>query len=112
MSPHRTLPDDAPPSTEEFFGRAEIRHGGTVIRRGRPPLPSPKAAVRLDAATGRVLLGGWGVGVLSYSVSDWVFRNHSSLDLNVIPWLVLAGVALLVAVVALVTRRRRTKHRC
>lgn len=55
------------------------------------------AAVRLDAAMGRVLLGGWAVGVLSYSVSDWVFRNHSSLDLNVIPWLVLAGVALLVA---------------
>ncbi len=55
------------------------------------------AAVRLDAAMGRALLGGWAVGVLSYSVSDWVFRNHSSLDLNVIPWLVLAGVALLVA---------------
>jgi len=30
-------------------------------------------------------------------VSDWVFRNRSSLDLNVIPWLVLAGVALLIA---------------
>ena len=55
------------------------------------------AAVRLDAATGRVLLGGWAVGVLSYAVSDWVFRNRSSLDLNVIPWLVLAGVALLIA---------------
>jgi uncharacterized protein (DUF4415 family) len=44
-------PDDAPPLTEEFFERAEIRHGDKVIRRGRPPQPSPKQAVklRLDA---------------------------------------------------------------
>jgi uncharacterized protein (DUF4415 family) len=44
-------PDDAPPLTEEFFDRAEIREGDKIIRRGRPPLPSPKQAVklRLDA---------------------------------------------------------------
>lgn len=44
-------PDDAPPLTEEFFDRAEIREGDRVIRPGRPPLPSPKQAVklRLDA---------------------------------------------------------------
>lgn len=44
-------PDDAPELTQEFFDRAEIRHGDKVIRRGRPPLPSPKQAVklRLDA---------------------------------------------------------------
>lgn len=44
-------PDDAPMLTEEFFDRAEIRHGDRIIRRGRPPLPSPKQAVklRLDA---------------------------------------------------------------
>lgn len=44
-------PDDAPPLTDAFFDRAEIRHGDAVIRRGRPPLPSPKQAVklRLDA---------------------------------------------------------------
>jgi uncharacterized protein (DUF4415 family) len=43
--------DDAPELTDKFFDRAEIREGGTVIRRGRPPLPSPKQAVklRLDA---------------------------------------------------------------
>lgn len=46
-----TDPDDAPELTEEFFDRAEIRHGDVVIRRGRPPLDSPKQAVklRLDA---------------------------------------------------------------
>jgi uncharacterized protein (DUF4415 family) len=44
-------PDDALELTDEFFGRAEIRQGDKVIRRGRPPLPSPKQAVklRLDA---------------------------------------------------------------
>jgi uncharacterized protein (DUF4415 family) len=44
-------PDDAPELTEEFFDRAEIRHGDKIIRRGRPPLDSPKQAVnlRLDA---------------------------------------------------------------
>jgi uncharacterized protein (DUF4415 family) len=44
-------PDDAPKLTGKFFDRAEIRDGDKVIRRGRPPLPSPKQAVklRLDA---------------------------------------------------------------
>ena len=44
-------PDDAPELTKEFFDRAEIRHGDRIIRRGRPPLPNPKQAVklRLDA---------------------------------------------------------------
>lgn len=44
-------PDDAPALTEAFFDRAEIRHGDKIVRRGRPPLPSPKQAVklRLDA---------------------------------------------------------------
>jgi uncharacterized protein (DUF4415 family) len=44
-------PDDAPELTKEFFDRAEIRHGDKIIRRGRPPLDSPKQLVslRLDA---------------------------------------------------------------
>ena len=44
-------PDDAPPLTDAFFDRAEIRHSHKIIRRGRPPLTSPKQAVklRLDA---------------------------------------------------------------
>ena len=44
-------PDDAPELTKEFFERGEIRHGETVLRRGRPPLTHPKQAVklRLDA---------------------------------------------------------------
>ena len=43
--------DDAPALTDKFFDRAEIRHGDKIVRRGRPPLPNPKQAVklRLDA---------------------------------------------------------------
>ena len=46
-----TDPDDVPPLTDAFFDRAEIRHGDRIVRRGRPPLPNPKQAVklRLDA---------------------------------------------------------------
>ena len=46
-----TDPDDAPPLTDAFFDRAEVRHGDKIIRRGRPPLANPKQAVklRLDA---------------------------------------------------------------
>lgn len=42
-----TDPDDAPPLTDAFFDHAEIRHGDRSIRRGRPPLPNPKQAVKL-----------------------------------------------------------------
>ncbi len=55
------------------------------------------AAVLLEPPIGRALLGGWAVGVLSYSVSDLIYRTNSSFDLNAIPGLVLAGAVLLVA---------------
>ena len=56
--------DDAPELTEEFFDRAEIRKGGALVRRGRPPLQSPKQAVklRIDAdvlASYRATGTGW-----------------------------------------------------
>lgn len=42
--------DDIPELTDEFFDRAEIRHGDKVIRPGRPPLPQSKVqtTLRLD----------------------------------------------------------------
>ena len=58
---------------------------GVALVWGLLTLGVTMAAVRLEAATGRALLGGWAVGVLSYSVSDWVYRSHNSFDLNVIP---------------------------
>jgi len=56
--------DDAPALTESFFDRAEIRRGGKIVSRGRPPLPNPKQAVklRLDAdvlAAYRKTGSGW-----------------------------------------------------
>jgi uncharacterized protein (DUF4415 family) len=57
-------PDDAPALTEKFFDSAEIHRGGKLVRRGRPPLPNPKQAVklRLDAdviAAYRKTGNGW-----------------------------------------------------
>jgi hypothetical protein len=39
-------PDDAPPLTDAFFDRAEIRRDGKVIQRSRPPLANRKQAVK------------------------------------------------------------------
>lgn len=36
-------PDDAPELTEEYFDRAAIYHGATLIRPGRPPVEFPVA---------------------------------------------------------------------
>src|SRR5688572_11210109 len=62
IQPHEY--DEAPEWTAEDFARAEIRHGDKIIRRGRPPLPNPKQAVklRLDAdvlAAYRKTGAGW-----------------------------------------------------
>jgi uncharacterized protein (DUF4415 family) len=40
-------PDTAPELTDEWFDKAELRVGDKVIRRGRPPLDSPKKLVSL-----------------------------------------------------------------
>jgi uncharacterized protein (DUF4415 family) len=40
-------PDDAPELTDEFFDRAEVRLGNTLIRRGRPPTGNAKQLVSL-----------------------------------------------------------------
>lgn len=72
-------PDDALELTEEFFERAEIRHGDKVIRRGRPPLPNAKrqVTVRLDPdlldrlrATGP----GWQTR-LNKAVREWLEKQ-------------------------------------
>ena len=44
-------PDDAPELTEEWFQKADLYHGGKLVRRGRRPSDSPKKAIslRVDA---------------------------------------------------------------
>ena len=43
--------EEIPELTEEWFRRADVYHGGKLVRRGRPPSPVRKHAVslRLDA---------------------------------------------------------------
>lgn len=44
----RADPDDAPKLTREFFRTADLYHGKTLVRRGRPPVGDrPKQAVKL-----------------------------------------------------------------
>ena len=40
-------PDTAPELTDAWFDKAEVRVGDKVIRRGRPPLDTPKKLVSL-----------------------------------------------------------------
>ncbi len=41
-------PDDAPELLSDFFRHGELRHGGRLVRRGRPPLSGkPKTAITL-----------------------------------------------------------------
>ena len=49
VQPHEY--DEAPEWTAEDFARAEIREGNKIVRRGRPPLESPKQAVKLRIDT-------------------------------------------------------------
>jgi uncharacterized protein (DUF4415 family) len=56
--------DDAPELTEAWFREADFKRGDVLIRRGRPPLETPKEAVklRLDAdvlASFRASGAGW-----------------------------------------------------
>lgn len=57
-------PDDAPPLTREWFGRADVYDGGKLVRRGRPKGSGTKVqtTLRLDAdivAAYRATGPGW-----------------------------------------------------
>ena len=39
--------DDLPEVTDAMLARAELRIGDKLVRRGRPPLPAPKQAIKL-----------------------------------------------------------------
>jgi hypothetical protein len=56
------------------------------------------------AAVGRVLLAAWGLGTLSYSLSEWVYLTDHSEGSSGMPLLVAAGLAL--AAAALLIGRR------
>jgi hypothetical protein len=56
------------------------------------------------AAVGRVMLAGWGLGTLSYSLSEWVYLTDHSEGSSGMPFLGAAGLAL--AAAALLIGRR------
>lgn len=72
-------PDDAPELTDEFFEEADLYHGDTLIRRGRPKGSLKSATtIRLDddildafKATGK----GWQTRI-NDALKDWL-KNHS-----------------------------------
>jgi uncharacterized protein (DUF4415 family) len=75
-------PDDAPELTEEWFRQADFYVGERLVRRGRPPLESPKRQItlRLDAdviegirATGP----GWS-GRVNDALRRWVDRQRKA----------------------------------
>jgi uncharacterized protein (DUF4415 family) len=46
-SPHLVDPDDAPEITEAWVREADLYEGDRLVRRGRPPVPTPKQPVTL-----------------------------------------------------------------
>jgi uncharacterized protein (DUF4415 family) len=46
-SPHLVDPDDAPEITEAWVREADLYEGDKLVRRGRPPVPTPKQPVTL-----------------------------------------------------------------
>lgn len=72
-------PDDAPEWTDELFERADLYHGETLIRRGRPPVLNPKQRVtlRLDedvVAALRASGRGWQTRVNAV-LREWVGKK-------------------------------------
>ncbi len=75
-------PDDAPAWTDEMFERADLYHGETLIRRGRPKVEHPKQRVtlRLDEdvvsalrASGR----GWQTRV-NQALREWIEKGAAA----------------------------------
>jgi len=76
-------PDDAPELTEEYFDRAHVYVGDTLVRRGRgrPPLAAPKQAVtiRLEPELlAKLRAGGPGWQTrLNEAVREWLAKQPS-----------------------------------
>ncbi|MGE0753452.1 MAG: BrnA antitoxin family protein [Variibacter sp.] len=73
-------PDDAPELTKEWFKEADIYDGERLVRRGRPPLESPKQQItlRLDADVIKAIRAtgpGWS-GRVNNALRRWVDRQR------------------------------------
>ncbi|MGO4359128.1 caspase family protein [Terrabacter sp. RAF57] len=81
--------------------QASTYWGAVTLVWGLLTLAFTVSAVLLEAAVGRALLGGWAVGALSYSVSEWVYLNRMDSDPHAVPVLTFACGLLLLAAAAL-----------
>ncbi|MFD2238226.1 BrnA antitoxin family protein [Aureimonas populi] len=75
-------PDDAPEWTEKMFAEADLYHGETLIRRGRPKVAHPKERItlRLDqdlAAALRASGRGWQTRV-NQALREWIERDAAN----------------------------------
>jgi len=81
--------------------QASTYWGAVTLVWGLFTLAFTVSAVLLEAAVGQALLGGWAVGALSYSVSEWVYLNRMDSDPHAVPVLTFACGLLLLAAAAL-----------
>ena len=84
--------------------QASTYWGAVTLVWGLLTLAFTVSAVLLGAAVGRALLGGWAVGALSYSVSEWVYLSRMEIDPHAVPVLTIACGLLLLAAVSLHAR--------
>jgi uncharacterized protein (DUF4415 family) len=74
-------PDDAPELADDFFSRADVFQGGTLVRRGRPPTGEPRkvaTTIRLSPevmAAFRATGKGWQTRI-DAALKDWL-KTHT-----------------------------------
>lgn len=73
-------PDDAPELDEDFFIHADLYHGETLIRRGRPRKARPKQAVSIRLSPEvveafRAEGPGWQTRI-DEALKDWLAARH------------------------------------
>lgn len=71
--------EDIPELTDEWFERADLYHGGKLIRRGRPPSQTRKEAVSIRLSPDvlghfRAAGAGWQTRI-DEALRDWIKRT-------------------------------------
>ncbi|KRC92762.1 hypothetical protein ASE25_05525 [Terrabacter sp. Root85] len=81
--------------------QASTYWGAVTLVWGLLTLAFTVSAVLLERAVGRVLLGGWTVGALSFVVSEWMYYTRMDIDPHAVPALTLMCLVLLLSALAL-----------